>query len=79
MRSLTAVLNLWVAAPIEGRMTLTQGSPKFIRKHGYLHDDSRQKQNHGYEVAKKKIYGWGSAQRERLDKRGHGIREIGND
>jgi len=34
------VLNLWVSSPCGGRVTLSQGLPKTIRKHGRLHYDS---------------------------------------
>lgn len=36
----TVILNLWVMIHLGGPTTLSQGPPKTIRKHRYLHYDS---------------------------------------
>ena len=39
--------------PLGDQVTFSQGLPKTVRKHIYLHYDSYQQQNHSYEVADK--------------------------
>ena len=36
----TVVLNLWVSTSLGDRLSLPQGSPKIIRIHRYLQEDS---------------------------------------